>query len=228
MNKKAGIACILIFCMFLPACSAKREPRIIPSTQAPRIEPTTPGFYHSVKKGETLWRISQKYGIDINELTKFNTIQNICSIEIGDKIFIPNYLSKKSPEKFLQKGTIDFTWPHKGQILSCFQELKQNVKNQGIDIQTKPGSQVKAAASGNVIFTSNNFLGYGKSVIIQHIRNFTTVYTNNQEILVKTGDYVTQGQIIAHAGNSGRTAQCLLHFELRKDNRPQNPLLYLP
>ena len=121
-----------------------------------------------------------------------------------------------------------FIWPYRGSLLTCFNQKKQNVKNHGIDIKARPGAPINAAASGNVIFTSDSMRGYGKTIIIQHKNNFTTIYTNNRKNLVKTGDYVKQGQTIASAGSSGRTTDCIVHFELRKNNKPQNPLYYLP
>ncbi|MDD5745950.1 MAG: LysM peptidoglycan-binding domain-containing M23 family metallopeptidase [Candidatus Omnitrophica bacterium] len=182
-----------------------------------------------VKKGETLWRISRTYNINLDDLARFNRITDTCSIEINQKIFIPDSLrTVPRNEQPALGATTDFIWPYKGPLASCYNQLNQNVRNQGIDIIARVGSSVNAAAGGNVIFTSENMRGYGKTIIIQHPGNFITTYTNSQENLVKTGDYVKQGQTIAKAGSSGRTSRCIVHFELRKNNRPQNPLLYLP
>lgn len=196
---------------------------------APQIIPSVPGMFHTVKKGETLWRISQDYQVDLSALADFNKINNICKLEVGQKIYIPDELRRNTPRKNAETSSrVDFIWPYRGQIISCFNQKKLNVNNLGVDILAKPGAAIKAASSGNVIFSSDNLRGYGKTIIIEHSKTFSTVYTNQEENLVKAGDYVTQGQTIAYAGQTGRSVECILHFELRKNNKPQNPLLYLP
>jgi lipoprotein NlpD len=191
------------------------------------IRPTDKGFFHTVKKGETLWGISQYYCVNLNKLAEYNKIYNTKDIEIGQKIFIPDFLAEKNKKCDGELESL-FIWPYKGRILTGFNESRQCVKNRGIDIVAKPGDSINAAAAGNIIFTSDHFRGYGKTIIIEHSSDFFTVYANNKENLVKTGDYVRQGQVIAKAGSTGRAQSCLVHFELRKNNKPQNPVLYLP
>ncbi len=232
MKLKLKLKFIIIIISILTTfgCSAKRENIVtiaIP-TLPQVITPSVPGVYHIVKRGETLWRISRNYTVDLEELAEFNKISNACKLEVGQKIFIPKNLQQISKSENSNNSKTDFIWPCKGTVISCFNQNKQNTKNQGMDISARVGTSINASASGNVIFTSENMRGYGKSIIVSHNGNFTTVYTNNQENLVRKGDYVKQGQKIALAGATGRTSQCVLHFELRKNNKPQNPLLYLP
>ncbi|MBI4845787.1 MAG: peptidoglycan DD-metalloendopeptidase family protein [Candidatus Omnitrophica bacterium] len=227
---------ILLFICFLSGlftgCAAKQQRKIITPayTQVPPIKiPTSiPGSYHIIKKNETLWKISRIYGVDLNELVLFNKISNACKIEVGEKVFIPDYMRKSELNINAADKKPEFIWPCKGLIVSCFNQLKQSVKNQGIDILARPGDEIIASAGGCIIFTSENMRGYGKAIIIQHGGEFTSVYTQNEQNFVKVGDYVKQGQLIARAGATGRTSQCLVHFEIRKNNKPQNPLLYLP
>jgi len=168
------------------------------------------------------------YAVDLEKLAAFNKLNNRCRIEVGKRIFIPDALKKS--RKTVPKSDIPmtFTWPYRGNLASCFKQPWEGVKNQGIDILARNGQAISAAAPGNVIFTSESMRGYGKTIIIEHPGNFQTVYANNKKNIVKKGDYVRQGQIIAYAGSSGRASRCVLHFEIRKNNKPQNPLLYLP
>ncbi len=220
---------LLLFAFILSACAGPQTfPPVISPTCPVPVQPTVPGVFHTVKKGETLWRISRNYGVNLNELAKFNNISNACKLEVGQKIFIPNELKKETPQTGRLPSHVDFIWPYRGPVISCFQQKKLDTKNCGIDILSRPGAPIRAACAGNVIFSSNNMRGYGKTIIIRHSNTFTTVYTNQSRNLVKAGDYVTQGQTIAYAGSTGRASQSSVHFELRKNGKPQNPLLYLP
>ena len=216
--------------IFISGC-AKRQ-IVIRETLAvhqslPVIVPGVPGQYHIIRRGETLWRISKIYHVNLTKLVKFNEISNVAKIEIGDKIFIPDSLRKSQKPNKKIRSALEFVWPCKGKIIAYFGQDKQKVKNEGIDISANKGSSVYAVAAGKVIFTSANMRGYGKVVIIRHNSQFTSVYAYNRENLVKTGDFIKQGQVIAQVGDTGRTGQCVLHFQLRKNFKPQNPLLYL-
>jgi lipoprotein NlpD len=101
-------------------------------------------------------------------------------------------------------------------------------KNKGIDIKTQLGEEILAAKSGKVSFVGEHLKGYGQTIIIEHPNEFTTVYAHIQKIIVRPGDFVKRGEIIAYAGNTGRTNQPMLHFEVRKKHIPCNPLYYLP
>ena len=229
MNKLITLSLIIICVSLTPGCAAKKSIRSLPALKTlPAIKTTVAGFYHSVKKGDTLWRISRIYSVAMDRLAEFNKIFNTCKIETGQKIFIPDSFRKTKKIKQPLSTAASFVWPYKGELASCFNQIKKSVKNQGIDIIAKPGASISAAEAGNVIFTSANMRGYGKTIIIEHSENFSTIYANNRENLVKAGDYVKRGQTIAYAGSTGRTSRCVLHFELRKNNKTQNPLLYLP
>ena len=229
MNKLLKLSLIII-CIYLTAgCAAKKSISSLPALKTPPpIKTTLKGFYHKVKKGETLWGISRIYSVDMERLAELNKISNTCKIEVGQKVFIPDSFRKTRKIKQPLSSATSFEWPYKGKLAGCFNQIKKNVKNQGIDIIAKPGASISAAEAGNVIFTSANMRGYGKTIIIEHRDNFSTIYANNQKNLVKTGDYVKRGQTIAYAGSTGRTSRCVVHFELRKNNKAQNPLLYLP
>ncbi|MDM8088244.1 peptidoglycan DD-metalloendopeptidase family protein [Parasutterella secunda] len=121
-------------------------------------------------------------------------------------------------------GNTRLSWPvARGQILRQFSD--ENSK--GIEIAGNMGDDVRAAAAGRVLYTGENVSGYGKLIIITHGPGAVTVYGHNSELLVKRGDNVTNGQVIAKMGNSDSDSVNLL-FEVRHNDRPVNPVEYLP
>lgn len=124
----------------------------------------------------------------------------------------------------------DWAWPVKGTIIIRFDEPMGNdgkVRNRGIDIAGTLGTPVRAAAGGKVVYANNALRGMGNMVIVKHNEEYLTAYAHNRVILVKEGDVVTKGQKIAELGNSDAD-QPKLHFELRKNGTPVDPLKYLP
>lgn len=228
MEKKLKLfVFLLLWQIFIVGCAAKKQIALIPE-QKPYLQHNIPGIFHSVKRGETLWRISQLYKIELEKLVDINKIPDATKIEVGQRVFIPDSLRQDKKEEKNIDLSQSFIWPCKGTVINYFNQIKQNTTSRGIDILTSEGQMVVASAAGKIIFASENLRGYGKAIIIQHPNSFSTVYTCNQKNLARIGDYVRQGQIIARAGKTGRTTRSILHFELRKNNKPQNPLYYLP
>lgn len=129
----------------------------------------------------------------------------------------PGDASAAGPGKFILE------WPVHGPVVSSFDKTR----NKGIDIGGVPGEPVRAAAGGRVVYAGNALRGYGNLVIIKDNSTFLTAYAHNRVLLVKEGDPVIQGQEIAEMGktDSDRVA---LHFELRREGQPVDPLAYLP
>src|SRR5262249_62034928 len=120
-----------------------------------------------------------------------------------------------------------FRWPVKGRVIAEFGTRPDGGHNDGIDVAVPAGTQVKAAENGVVAYAGNELKGYGNLVLIRHANNWVSAYANNDEILVKRGDQVRRGQVIAKAGRSGQASQPQLHFELRKGSRPVDPTKYM-
>ena len=120
-----------------------------------------------------------------------------------------------------------FHWPVVGQVLSGFGDLKNDVTNKGIDIQAPAGTAIKAALEGKVSFVSDQVKGYGNMIILDHSKGFQTVYAHNAVNLVTVGQQVTKGQAIGKVGSTGRAPSAFLHFEIRRNHRPVNPLQFL-
>ncbi|MGB8275382.1 MAG: M23 family metallopeptidase, partial [Alphaproteobacteria bacterium] len=120
-----------------------------------------------------------------------------------------------------------FAWPLKGRIVSPFGPKKGGEHNDGINIAAARGAPVRAADDGVVTYAGNELRGFGNLVLIRHDDGWTTAYAHNEQLLVKRGDAVKRGQVIAKAGSSGSVATPQLHFEIRRGRRAVDPAAYL-
>ena len=116
-----------------------------------------------------------------------------------------------------------FRWPVKGRVVAEFGARPDGGHNDGIDVAVPQGTSVMAAENGVVAYAGSELKGYGNLVLIRHANNWVSAYANNEELLVKRGDKVRRGQIIAKAGATGAVSQPQVHFELRKGSRPVDP-----
>ncbi|MEN9539577.1 MAG: hypothetical protein RLZZ126_1812 [Pseudomonadota bacterium] len=114
-------------------------------------------------------------------------------------------------------------WPAEGQVIAAFDE----VKNKGLGIAGVAGTAVVAAADGRVVYVGSGLRGYGNLVILKHNNTYLTAYAHNRALLVKEDQNVRKGQKIAEMGNSDAD-RVKLHFELRRQGKPVDPVKYLP
>jgi lipoprotein NlpD len=126
-------------------------------------------------------------------------------------------LAVESPEE------ISFTWPANGNLTAYFDEIK----NKGLDIGGKAGEPVLAAADGKVVYAGSGLRGYGNLIIIKHNNTYLSAYAHNQTLLVKEDQNIKRGQKIAEMGSTDAD-QVKLHFEIRKQGKPIDPLKMLP
>jgi lipoprotein NlpD len=206
--------------------------------------------YHTVQAGETLYSIAWEYGRDYRSLARANRIVPPYIIFIDQQIAIRGRKSANTPDgvtvvksrskprpqpsktevvkhDFLKVEAVppEWDWPLRGEVLGDF-SLEGKV-NKGIDIAGKPGSGVKAAADGVVVYAGSNLRGYGKLVIVKHDHQFLSAYGNNYSIRVDEGHKVKAGDVLGKVGSSDSSIE-MLHFEIRKDGIPVNPVEYLP
>jgi murein DD-endopeptidase MepM/ murein hydrolase activator NlpD len=120
-----------------------------------------------------------------------------------------------------------FVWPVVGRVISAFGDRPDGGRNDGINISTERGAPVHAAESGEVTYVGNELKGYGNLILIRHDNGFTTAYAHADGVLVKRGQRVARGEVIASAGATGDVSQPQLHFELRRGTRPVDPTLFL-
>ena len=128
----------------------------------------------------------------------------------------------KSHHKKQVAKTPRFLWPAKGRVIARYAPPRYK----GINIGGKRGEKIRAAASGQVVYAGDGLRGYGHLIIVRHNANFLTAYGHNSKILVKEAQVVKAGQTIARMGDSG-TNKIMLHFEIRRNGKPVNPLRYL-
>jgi len=203
------------------------SPASFPRVPATSISPNTPGIYHRVEKGETLWRICKSYNVDLDDVAALNRITDSTNIEVGQKIFIPNARAQQVIA-VLAPDNDDFIWPMRGTVISGFGQVLGDAVNKGINIASSGDVNVVASRKGKVVFYSDDFGIFGKTVIIEHAEGLSTVYARNADLYVKAGDMVQKGTLLGRAGKAGRDRRVYLHFEVRKGSVAQNPLFYLP
>ena len=139
---------------------------------------------------------------------------------------VPKKSSKIPKQKpYIGPTSIKWVWPLRGEVLQKFSS-KGNAFH-GIDVASSLGKSVKAASSGIIVYAGSGIQGYGKLVVVKHNNTFLSAYAYNSRILVVEGATVNAGQIIAEVGK-GPQLDPRLHFEIRKDGKPVNPLRYLP
>jgi len=247
---KSVLTLLLVSAMiFMVGCSVPRtKPATVVDRSGGASEPAPPGYYR-VKKGDTLLRIALDHGQSYKDLVQWNNLSNPNQIEVGDLIMIkapagskaaakpvdkkPQVDSSKAdasktdtkaddskPEMVAEPG-IRLSWPAKGKVTQEFSE-----SNKGINIAGKLGEPVTAAADGKVVYSGNSLRGYGNLVIVKHDNTYLTAYAYNKNLLVKEGDAVKKGQKIAEMGDTDTNA-VQLHFELRVNGKPVNPIPYL-
>ena len=235
----------LLLVSMLSGCQILKNLDILRSNQE--------GVYHTVQKGQTLYFIARAYDVEVNRLKRINGIYNPSKLQIGTRLWIPGAWQvlnvdtsmdkqaltknkKKRNKKLNKKETLNknikaitgfLIWPVKGQLTSRFGN-RSGRHHDGIDIGARKGTPVVAAAGGKIMFSGWGPTGYGLMLIIRHKSDLTTVYAHNAYVHVYKNQMVKQGQKIASVGSTGRSTGPHLHFEVRNDSNPMNPLNYLP
>lgn len=203
------------------------------------ILPTT-GVLHFVKSGDTVVGLAQKYDANGKEIVAYNGLEDSSKLSIGQRLIIPDGAMPAPvtprfttpshdqpdsavpvPPSTLASGD-GFLWP------TVTRHLSQGFRwgHTGVDIDNRtPNTPIYAAAAGTVEF-SGWLGGYGNLVIVNHGNGLSTYYAHNRQNHVTKGQSVTKGQAVATMGSTGRSTGPHLHFEVRKNGIPQNPLAY--
>ena len=120
-----------------------------------------------------------------------------------------------------------FRWPVRGKVITTYGAKTNGKSNDGINLAVPEGTPVKAAEDGVVAYSGNELKGYGNLVLVRHSNGYVTAYAHASELMVKRGDTIKRGQIIAKSGQSGEVGSPQLHFEIRKGSSPVDPLQFL-
>lgn len=221
----------------------------------PQAPASSTSDVHIVEKNETLFSLAWRYGWDYKQLASANSIKPPYTIFPGQTLSVEHSkqyqsadvssksknLTKKDKPHSKQVASAykapkaaayvstqpngDWAWPANGKIIAKF-STKDPI-NKGIDIAGTLGESVMAARDGSVVYAGSGLLGYGNLVIIKHDEQYLSAYAHNKSLLVKENQQVKAGQIIAEIGSSG-TDKVKLHFEIRRQGKPVDPLTFLP
>jgi len=220
-------------CLFCACAPVDYPPPVAPNVspastaqlRAQKQYLSTPGraFYHKVKYNETIWQIAKQYNITAQSILDLNNLASPQQIVFGQSLLIPKSQYLPGLESLPGPGT--FIWPVRGRIISQFGANLSGLANDGLNILTDAGESVKAANDGDVVF-ADYLKGWGSTIILQHANNFYTVYTNLMNISAREGCRVKRGDTLAQVALSNGH-DSILHFEIRKNYEPSNPLRYL-
>lgn len=270
------VTALLVVVLMLSACSSSSrytpiDERSIGGRQTVKIVTSQPPpNQYRVRRGDTLYSIAFRYGLDFRQLARRNNISGRYQIYPGQLLSLKTAPARsvsvaakskptkastpvaKSTQKPATKPatsrsttrpqtassskvnnvakpavmrTLNWRWPAAGKVIQRFSS--KGKVNKGINFAGRKGDAVHAAEAGKVVYAGSGLLGYGNLVIIHHNQKYLSAYAHNSRILVKEDDMVRTGQKIAEIGNSG-AARTMLHFEIRRDGHPVDPMLYLP
>lgn len=227
--------------LFLVSACGPQKVSVKKRSSPPKKVAEQRGVYHVVERHQTFYRICKTYQVDLQEVASLNGIMDPHKIQTGQRIFIPGakkvlkveiYIEdvvEESEGKEKEKTSsqkMGFIWPVEGRWTDLFEESEAK-RHQGVDISSPIGTPIKASGPGKVIYSGNTIQGYGNLILLRHSEEWVTVYAHNQINMVDEGTWVEKGQVIAKVGQTGRASGPHLHFEMRKDNRAVDPLLYL-
>lgn len=250
---KAAILFILLIAA-LYGCAAAKTSAPIVDRYTPAEKPPT---HYVVLERDTLFSIAWRYGFDMDRLATANALSRPYTLFPGQTLILQESsqpllrrppsnskaktrsqvaaVVKRKAAKTPQRQSIEqanqenyvagpWLWPHHGPVVRPFVAYGQAHK--GVDIKGKIGEPVKASRSGVVVYSGSGLVGYGKLLIIKHAAGYLSAYGHNRRLLKKEGEEVAAGERIAELGDTG-TDTPKLHFEIRNNGKPVNPLSLL-
>jgi murein DD-endopeptidase MepM/ murein hydrolase activator NlpD len=194
------------------------------------------GVYYTIQEGDTLPAIAERFGVSVEAIV--NSEYNASALpggqpETGRKLVIPGGVKpfaaqdvRLPPQPAVSatpQATGSWVWPSGGYISQGYWDL-----HRAIDIACRQGDVVVAADAGTVVYAEWGWAGYGNLVVIDHGNGFKSYYGHLYGFYVDVGDQVERGQPLGAIGNTGLSTGPHLHFEIRKDGVPCNPIDYLP
>lgn len=197
-----------------------------------------PPARHVVRRGENLSVIARRHGVSVGSIVRANDLRSPDALRVGQSLLLPGAIETVVASRDDGARTIAaavpatvpddrFIWPLKGKVIAGFGRKEDGEINHGISIAARPGTPVRAARNGEVIYAGDAIRGYGRMILIRHGSDYVTTYAHNAVLLVNVGDRVERGQVIARVGETGGVSRPQLHFELRKGRKPLDPKGYL-
>ncbi|MCD9027579.1 peptidoglycan DD-metalloendopeptidase family protein [Luteimonas sp. BDR2-5] len=246
------ILLVVLSVLLLAACGTSRVVReggSTATTSTPR-----PGQTVTVQRGDTVYRLATSNGISPLDLAMWNNIRAPYTIYPGQRLRLypsgsatggttaaaatpsrpatsgstavrPTQATPQPPAPVPASSPFRWQWPTDGQVIGRFTAGEPT--KQGVDIAGTGGQPVRAAAAGVVVYSGSGLVGYGELIIVKHDDNWLSAYGHNRTRRVNEGERVSAGQQIAEMGRTG-AARDMLHFEIRYNGKPVDPLSYLP
>lgn len=242
----------------LAACGSSRVYRSSSPSATPRVSTPKYGATAVVRRGDTLYGIAFRNGIDVRDLAAWNGIATPYTIYPGQSLRLyprggtrpvattpsrPPVRTSPGQRPVVQASVhpapvrpapvvstpvaspISWRWPADGELIARY--VAGEPTKQGIDVAGTSGAAVRAAADGVVVYSGSGLVGYGELIIVKHNDAWLSAYGHNRARLVNEGQLVKAGQQIAELGRTG-AARDMLHFEIRYNGKPVDPLQYLP
>jgi murein DD-endopeptidase MepM/ murein hydrolase activator NlpD len=226
---------------------------VVPAPAPVSPPPGWEGTY-VMKQGDSLYGIAYQHKVPLEDLKRVNGITDPTRVRFGTTLMVParpEAVAKGPPpakdpprvnalpDKTAKSGDLPphakaeasdgkFRWPVRGgKTLAGFGKRPDGTHNDGINLAVPVGTDIHAAEAGKVAYAGNELKGYGNLILIRHSDKWVSAYAHADQILVRNGDQVRKGQVIAKAGKTGAVDQPQLHFELRQDSRPVDPLPHM-
>ncbi len=224
----------------LPSAPAARVltlddvPEMLPAPLAPARVEAPP--VHVVQRGETLYRIAKRYGVGVPELRRANGLKSNRAVPVGARLKLP--VRPPEPEPLVPPARTllptplpgatesGWAWPLLPNISSMY-GLRHNRLHAGLDLLAPTGTAIIASRGGTVVRASR-YYGYGNLVVIDHGDGTQSWYAHLSRIIARAGEAVSQGDTLGLAGATGKASAPHLHFEIRQDGAPVDPLVWLP
>jgi lipoprotein NlpD len=212
--------------------------------------------WYRVKSGDTVYSIAWRYALDHQQLAEWNGLDEPYTIYPGQQLILAKppkvpqskpattkisaatpapRSSQPSTSKTRQdpdptvsvaaRAPSDWSWPTQGKLLNRFSY--KDISRRGIDIAGEIGQPVRAVADGKVVYSGDGLANYGNLIIVKHSSTYLSAYAFNRAVVVKEGKQVVQGEMISEMGSNADN-KAVLHFQIRKNGKPVDPLRYLP
>lgn len=217
--------------LLLVACSAAvrweepAPPAAVPGSAGPSLQ--TRPLWHTVRAGETLYAIAFRYALSADALAAWNNLGDGTLIRVGRRLRLSPPASAPIPPS---ESPPLWRWPVVGPVLGRYGESPLTAS--GIQVGGRAGEPVRAAAAGQVVYAGGGLIGYGELIIIKHSATWLSAYGYNEALLVREGERVAVGQLIARMGAGpspgGQGRRSMLHFEIRRNGAAVDPLTALP
>ncbi len=229
----------------VPPSNASQGPRAM---NASAIKARADGA-HVIRPGDTLYSISRATGVSVGALAEANRLRAPYALSVGQSLRVPGAgggaLQPARDREASVKGDVAdlarnvsygdapvkapsmFDWPVQGAMIGAYGLSSAGKRNDGVNIAAPVGTPVRAAADGEVVYRGSELEGYGNLLLIKHEDGFVTAYAHNDAMLVKKGDRVRQGQVIAKVGQTGSATEPQLHFEIRQNLKAVDPVALL-